>query len=82
MKYKVIFDRNKCEDNMVCVAECDKYWKLDTNGKVYLKGAKNMGEMLFELIIDEKDLKCNQRAAAGCSLSSSSTMPNFSLTQS
>jgi ferredoxin len=66
MKYKVVFDRNKCEDNLVCVAECGKFWKLDSTGKVYLKGSKKVSEKVFELIIDEKDLDCNKKAAAGC----------------
>jgi ferredoxin len=66
MKYKVIFDRNKCEDNLVCVSECEKFWKLDSTGKVYLKGSKETSKNIFELVIDEKDFDCNRRAAAGC----------------
>jgi ferredoxin len=67
MKYKVIFDRNKCEDNMVCVAECPKFWKLDSStGRVYLKGAEETSDKIFELEIDEKDYECNKKAAAGC----------------
>ena len=66
MKYKVIFDRNKCEDNLVCVAECEKFWKIDSNGKAYLKGGKKVSEGIFELVITEADYDCNQKAAAAC----------------
>jgi ferredoxin len=69
MKFKIVYDRNKCEDNMVCVAECPKFWKLDSStGKVSLKGSKENkpGSKLFELIITEKDIESAKRAEAGC----------------
>jgi ferredoxin len=69
MKFKIIYDRNKCEDNMVCVAECPKFWKLNpSTGKVSLKGGKESktGSKLFELMITEKDINSSRRAEAGC----------------
>lgn len=66
MSYKVIFDRNKCEDNLICVAVCNKFWKTNSNGKTYLKGAKEVKPGIFELVISDKDFECNDKARKGC----------------
>lgn len=77
-KFKVIFYRDKCEENRVCEARCPKYWDFDEEkGKIRLKGMKEVkkknpktgkmeGTNVFEIEIDEKDVKCNKDAAAGC----------------
>ncbi|MDD2678751.1 MAG: ferredoxin [Candidatus Nanoarchaeia archaeon] len=69
MKYKILYDRIKCEDNLVCVAECPKLWKLNSStGKVSLKGSKEtkLGSKIFELVIEKKDLNACRKAEAGC----------------
>ena len=67
MDYKITFDKNKCEENRVCEAKCPKYWVFDSaKGKIQLKGAKETKTGVFELVIPEKDYKCNLEAVKGC----------------
>ena len=61
--YKIVHDREICIGCNACATICDKYWKMNDDGKADLIGAKKVGEF-FELEID--DLECNREAAELC----------------
>jgi ferredoxin len=66
-KYKIIFNREKCEENRVCEAVCPKFWKFNENeGKMHLKGEKEVKPGIFEAEISEADYKCNKNAEENC----------------
>jgi len=65
-KFAVIYDENKCIGSAVCEAVCEQFWKVKEDGKAELKGSKALGNGIFELAIEEKDLACNKMAAEGC----------------
>ena len=66
-KYKIIYDREGCICAGACVIACEKFWKLDKEGKATInnKKAKKTAER-EELEIDKKDLECNLNAAKVC----------------
>ena len=61
MKYKITQNQKECIGCGACTAVCPKFWKLNNEGKAGLINSKNN-----ELIIEEKDLKCNKEAAESC----------------
>lgn len=62
---KVIHEVEKCIGCGACVAVCDKFWALGSEGKAELKGAKAVGKNK-ELQIKDADLQCNKNAAETC----------------
>lgn len=62
-KFKIVHDRSDCIGCGACVAVCDKFWEMGSDGKSQLKGSKNKGGK-FELEVD--DLSCNKDAADSC----------------
>ncbi len=65
-KYKIIFDKNKCIGALNCIQAAPEFWVEDGKGKVNLVNAKELGNNIFELEIDEKDAQKNKLAAKLC----------------
>jgi len=63
MAIKIVHEIEKCIGCGACVAVCDKFWSIGSDGKAHLKGAKPAGKN-FELTV--KDLACNKQAAETC----------------
>ena len=61
---KIIHDENKCIGCGTCVAVCPKFWEMGENGKSKLKGAKDKGNGIFELEVD--NVECNKEAESSC----------------
>ncbi len=61
---KIIQEREKCIGCGTCVAVCADFWTMNEDGKSSLKGAKDAGNGIFELEVD--DPKCNKEAASAC----------------
>jgi len=66
VKYKVIFNRTKCTGALNCVGASPDFWKRADDGKVDLANSGQVKNGIFELIIDEKDLKKNTLAMKVC----------------
>ena len=65
-KYKVLFDREACIGVIACVSVNPKYWEVDPDGKVNLKGGRLNKEGKWEIIIDEDDFLMNKESADVC----------------
>ena len=65
-KYKIIFNRDKCIGALNCVGAAPEFWKRADDGKVDLAGSGEVKKGMFELMIDEKDLKRNSLAMKVC----------------
>ena len=61
---KITQEREKCIGCGTCVAVCSDFWVMGEDGKSTLKGAKDVGNGIFELEID--DGGCNKEAASAC----------------
>lgn len=61
-KFKVIYDREACVGAGACTVVCEKFWKMNDDGKADLIG----GDPNNEIIIGEEDLPCNKQAADSC----------------
>ena len=62
-KYLIVHDRDGCIGCAACVVICEKYWKMDSDGKATLIGGKKKGKN-YELEIS--GIECNQDAASSC----------------
>jgi len=60
---KIIHEKLKCIDCGTCVSLCPKFFKMDDEGKVNLKGSKSV-KSSFELEV--KDADCAKEAAESC----------------
>ena len=60
---KIIHDKDACIGCGTCAAVCSKHWKMASDGKSELVGAKKNGNN-FELEVGE--IGCNQDAAEAC----------------
>lgn len=66
-KFKIEYDRRWCIWAAVCCALCDKFWKLNDDGKADLIGATSLNDNALQVLeIDEADVRCNQDAAEAC----------------
>lgn len=61
---KITQEREKCIGCGTCVAVCPDFWVMNEDGKSDLKGAKDAGNGIFELEVD--DAGCNKDAASAC----------------
>ena len=66
MKYKITFDRNTCIGAFACVAADPDHWLYADDGKVDFKGAKDEGNGVFSLVVEEKDVEALKAAAEAC----------------
>ena len=62
-KIKIIHERDGCIGCGACSIMCEKYWKMDKDGKATLVGGKKKGKN-FELEV--ASIGCNQDAADSC----------------
>ena len=60
---KIIHDRDACIGCGTCAAVCSKHWKMGSDGKSELIGAKKNGNQ-YELEVNP--VACNQDAAEAC----------------
>lgn len=61
---KITQEREKCIGCGTCVAVCPDFWVMNEDGKADLKGAKDVGNGIFELEVD--DVGCNKDAVSAC----------------
>ncbi len=61
---KITQEREKCIGCGTCVAVCQAFWTMGEDGKSNLKGAKDVGNGIFELEVD--DPGCNKEAESAC----------------
>ncbi len=61
---KIIHEQKKCIGCGSCAAVCSDFWTMEDNGKAKLKGAKEVGDGIFELEVD--NIACNKEAASVC----------------
>ena len=61
---KITQEREKCIGCGTCVAVCPDFWVMNEDGKWDLKGAKDAGNGIFELEVD--DVGCNKDAVSAC----------------
>lgn len=67
MAPKIVYDRKNCEGFFVCSSMDPDRWNEDQDEqKVDLQGAKEIGDGLYEVEIDEADLADAEAAADGC----------------
>ncbi|MFH2021533.1 MAG: ferredoxin [archaeon] len=62
-KIRILYNRKLCIGSAACVAMDPKYFEL-VQGKASLKGAKDIGDEKFELIVETND--STHHAAAAC----------------
>ncbi len=65
-KYKIIYDRNNCTGVAACRIVAEKFWEMNKDDKADLIGSRCVGNDIWELEIDEKDLLENMDAARNC----------------
>jgi len=65
-KYKVVYDRKNCTGVAACNIVAERFWTMAEDGKANLLGAKEVGDGLWELDIDEGDLQTHLEAARHC----------------
>ena len=65
-KYTLQQKHEECIGCGACVSVCEKFWKMNPEGKADLIGGKKGKSGFFEREVDEKDLKCNKEAADIC----------------
>ncbi len=65
-KYKIIYDRNNCIGVGSCTILAEKFWKMAQDDKADLVGAREIGNGIWELEIDESVLEENKEAARNC----------------
>lgn len=61
---KITQEREKCIGCGTCVAVCPDFWTMEEDGKSTLKGAKDIGNGVFELKVDNPG--CNKEAESAC----------------
>ncbi|MBR9703731.1 ferredoxin [Candidatus Woesearchaeota archaeon] len=66
MKFKITFDRNTCIGAFACVAADPDRWTYADDGKVDFKDAKDEGNGIFSLIVDEADIDPHKASAEAC----------------
>lgn len=66
VKYKLIYDKNKCTGALSCVGVNADLWKPTSDGKVELAGSKEVRPGIFELVIEEKDYPKNRNTPRIC----------------
>lgn len=65
--YKIVYDKESCIGAGTCEAVSPDTWKVDNKiGKADLVGGVSMGNEMFELEIEDKDLDMHVQAARGC----------------
>jgi len=64
--YKVIYDRKNCSGVAACNIVAEEFWKMAQDGKADLVGAKQVGDDIWELEINENCLRTNLEAARHC----------------
>ncbi len=65
-KYKIIYEREKCIGAESCIDVNPEFWSLNQDGKADLKESKDVGNSVYEVEIDDKDLEKNIAAADSC----------------
>lgn len=65
-KYTLQQKHEECIGCGACVSACDKFWKMNSDGKADLISGKKGKSGMVERTMDEKDLKCNKEAADMC----------------
>ncbi|MBN1386096.1 ferredoxin [Candidatus Woesearchaeota archaeon] len=65
MKYKIVHRKDECIGCGACVAADPAHWKMNSENKAELIGAKKVGET-EESIIDEKEVDDVRQAAEVC----------------
>jgi len=73
MPYKIVYNRDRCIGAGACEALADKYWEMNKDGKVDLKGGKpeessrddiSSGKLVRS--IDDSDLELAKEFCGGC----------------
>ncbi len=64
--YKVIYDRKNCSGVAACNIVAEAFWKMAEDGRADLVGAKQIGDDIWELEIDEENMPINVEAARYC----------------
>jgi len=65
-KYKIIYDRKNCTGIAVCSMVAEKFWIMNQDDKADLVSSANIGNDIWERIIEEDELKQNLDAARSC----------------
>lgn len=66
-KYKVVYDRANCIAAGPCAVVAPDFFKIsEDDAKADLVGGKDVGDQIFELIVEEKDLQKVKEAASVC----------------
>lgn len=67
-KYKITYDRKGCIGAASCVAVFEEMWEIDEEGKakILLKNVKNLGNGIFEVVIEEDLLNKVRESAQVC----------------
>ena len=66
MPHKIIYDRNKCIGAGSCEVVAPKFFKVDSEGLAILLNGQDKGEGIYELEINDDDLKISKQAAESC----------------
>ncbi|HLC65300.1 MAG TPA: ferredoxin [Candidatus Nanoarchaeia archaeon] len=66
-KYKITLGRETCIGAASCVACAEDFWKLVDDSKVdIIGGARENGNKIQTIVIEEKDFEKNLEAAKSC----------------
>ena len=63
---KVVFDRKNCTGVAACFIVAEKFWNMAEDDKAELIGSKSVGNDVWELEIEERDLPLHLEAARHC----------------
>lgn len=66
VKYRIIFDREKCIGALSCVAVHPALWIPTSDGKVDMKNAVKRPDGKWEIIVEEEEYPVNKEAAEVC----------------
>lgn len=64
--FEIIHDRPNCIGCGACVAICEKFWEMDSDGKSNIINGKRLENGKELLQINEKEFECNKEAAESC----------------